>query len=91
MAQLPRVLVLRDLVLLILTTVIGAGIFLVPGTVLNQVHGHIPTALVAWLLGGILSLLGALTYGELSAMRPKAGGLYVYIRECFGPMPAFLF
>jgi APA family basic amino acid/polyamine antiporter len=42
-------------------------------------------------VGGILSLLGALTYGELSAMKPRAGGLYVYIRDCFGPFPAFLF
>jgi APA family basic amino acid/polyamine antiporter len=44
-----------------------------------------------WLVGGILSLLGALTYGELSAVNPKAGGLYVHIRDCFGPLPAFLF
>jgi len=39
----------------------------------------------------VLSLLGALTYGELSAMRPQAGGLYIYIRDCFGPLPAFLY
>jgi APA family basic amino acid/polyamine antiporter len=91
MTQLRRVLFLPDLVLLILTTVIGAGIFLVPGTVLSQVQGHLTVGLIAWLFGGILSLLGALTYGELSAMHPKAGGLYVYIRECFGPLPAFLF
>ena len=44
-----------------------------------------------WVVGGILSLLGALTYGELSAMNPAAGGLYVYIRDCFGRFPAFLF
>ena len=48
-------------------------------------------ALLAWVVGGVLSLLGALTYGELSAANPKAGGLYVFIRDCFGPFPAFLF
>ena len=70
---------------------IGSGIFLVPGAVLNQVHGYVPLALLAWVAGGLLSMLGALTYGELSAANPKAGGLYVYIRDCFGTFPAFLF
>jgi APA family basic amino acid/polyamine antiporter len=77
--------------LLIIAAVIGSGIFLVPGTVLSQVNGSIGAALIVWLLGGVLSLLGALTYGELSAANPKAGGLYVYIRDCFGPLLAFLF
>ena len=88
---LRRVLGLRDLVLLILGTVIGSGIFLVPGVVLKDVGNSLPLALSVWLLGGVLSLLGALTYGELSAMNPAAGGLYVYIRDCFGRFPAFLF
>jgi APA family basic amino acid/polyamine antiporter len=48
-------------------------------------------AIAVWLTGGLLSLLGALTYGELSALKPDAGGLYVYIRDCFGPFLAFLF
>jgi APA family basic amino acid/polyamine antiporter len=48
-------------------------------------------ALCGWLLGGVLSLLGALTYGELTALNPQAGGLYVYIRDCVGRFPAFLF
>jgi APA family basic amino acid/polyamine antiporter len=47
--------------------------------------------MIVWLTGGVLSLLGALTYGELSAMKPQAGGLYVYIRDCFGPFLGFLF
>ena len=72
-------------------TVIGSGIFLVPGAVLAQVHGHVPLALLAWIAGGALSLLGALTFGELSAANPKAGGIYVYLRDCFGAFPAFLF
>jgi APA family basic amino acid/polyamine antiporter len=71
--------------------VIGSGIFLVPGAVLRQVDGFVIPALLVWLVGGILSLLGALTYGELGAMKPAAGGLYVYIRDCFGRFPAFLF
>lgn len=88
---LRRVLRLHDLILLILGTVIGSGIFLVPGVVLREVGNSLPLALSVWLLGGVLSLLGALTYGELSAARPEAGGLYVYIRDCFGRFPAFLF
>lgn len=89
--QLRRILGMWDLVLMIVGTVIGSGIFLVPGTVLRAVGNSVPVALIVWLAGGILSLLGALTYGELSAMKPQAGGLYVYIRDCYGPFPAFLF
>lgn len=89
--QLRRILGLWDLVLMIIGTVIGSGIFLVPGPVLRAVGNSIPLGLSVWLAGGILSLLGAFTYGELSSMKPRAGGLYVYIRDCFGPFPAFLF
>ena len=76
---------------MIVGTVIGSGIFLVPGVVLRAVGNSVPVALMVWLVEEFLSLLGALTYGELSAMKPQAGGLYVYIRDCFGPFPAFLF
>src|SRR5437660_4176462 len=89
--KLRRVLRLPDLVLLIIGTVIGSGIFLVPGLVIKAVGNSLLVALSIWVVGGILSLLGALTYGELSAMNPAAGGLYVYIRDCFGRFPAFLF
>jgi basic amino acid/polyamine antiporter, APA family len=89
--KLRRVLRLPDLVFLIIGTVIGSGIFLVPGLVIKAVGNSLLVALSVWLVGGILSLLGALTYGELSAMNPAAGGLYVYIRDCFGRFPAFLF
>jgi APA family basic amino acid/polyamine antiporter len=82
---------LRDLVLLIVGTVIGSGIFLVPGLILKAVGNSVSIALSVWFLGGALSLLGALTYGELSAMNPEAGGLYIHIRDCFGRFPAFLF
>jgi basic amino acid/polyamine antiporter, APA family len=89
--HLPRILNMRDLVLLVIGTVIGSGIFLVPGAVLRPVHNSIAIAMTVWLTGGVLSLLGALTYGELSAMRPEAGGLYVFIRDTFGPLLAFLY
>ena len=91
MTNLPRTLGLRDLILLNVGSVIGSGIFLVPATVLRQVDGLIIPALLVWLVGGLLSLLGALTYAELGAMKPASGGLYVYIRDCFGRLPAFLF
>lgn len=91
MAQLLRTLRLRDLVLLIIGSVIGSGIFLVPGPILRQVNHSVGIASLVWIAGGVLSLLGALSYGELAAMRPEAGGLYVYIREGFGPLPAFLY
>jgi len=89
--QLRRILGMWDLILMIVGTVIGSGIFLVPGAVLRAVGNSVPMALTVWLTGGVLSLLGALTYGELSSMKPQAGGLYVYIRDCYGPFPAFLF
>ena len=72
-------------------TVIGSGIFLVPGGVLRQAGGHPGPALLVWVVGGVLSLLGALAYGELGAMNPAAGGLYVYLRDAFGPLTAFLY
>jgi APA family basic amino acid/polyamine antiporter len=89
--SLDRTLSLKDLVFIVIGTVIGSGIFLVPGAVLRQSDGGVGLALLVWFVAGILSLLGALTYGEMGAMRPDAGGLYVYIRDAFGPMPAFLY
>lgn len=90
-ATLNRTLTFRDLTYLVVGAVIGSGIFIVPGSVYRQVDGSVVLALLVWLTGGILSLLGALTYGELSAMNPQAGGLYIYIRDCFGRLAAFLF
>jgi APA family basic amino acid/polyamine antiporter len=89
--ELARTLTKNDLVLLLVGAVIGSGIFLVPGGVLQQSGGHIGLALTVWTVGGLLSLLGALTYGELGAMNPAAGGIYVYIRDAFGRLPAFLY
>lgn len=91
MSELRRTLRQVDLTLLLVGTVIGSGIFLVPGSVLANSGGHVGLALIVWLLGGVLSLVGALTYGELGAMNPEAGGIYVYIRDAFGRLPAFLY
>src|SRR5829696_6269603 len=91
MTKLARTLGFRDLLFIVIGGVIGSGIFLSPGSVLSQVNGGVAPALMVWLIGGLLSLLGALTYGELSATNPAAGGLYVFIRDAFGRFPAFLF
>ena len=89
--ELERVLALRELILIVVGTVIGSGIFIVPATTLQQTSGLIGPALLVWSIAGVLTLLGALTYGELGAMNPQAGGLYVYIRDAFGRLPAFLY
>ena len=88
---LRRTLGFTDLLLLTLGTVIGSVIFIVPGVVLKQTQGHLGVALLVWIVGGVVSFLGALTYAELGAMTPEAGGLYAYIRDAFGPLPAFLY
>lgn len=88
--DLARTLDLKDLVLVVIGTVIGSGIWLVPGAVLRNTAGDPGLALVVWLVGGVFSLLGALTFAELGAMYPESGGSYTYVREAFGPLPAFL-
>ena len=90
MQPLRRLLGVTDLTLIAMGTVIGSGIYLVPAVVLRQTGASGPAMLV-WLLAGVLSLLGALTYAEMGAMKPEAGGLYVYVRDTFGPLPAFLY
>jgi APA family basic amino acid/polyamine antiporter len=82
---------LRDLVFIGIGAVIGSGIFIVPASVLRSVGGSVSAALSVWVIGGILSILGALSYGELGASRPEAGGLYVYLRENFGKHTAFVY
>src|SRR5713101_9755938 len=89
--ELTRSLRERDLLLLFVGSVIGSGIFLTPGLILRQVGGSVGLSLLVWLAGGVLSLLGALTYAELAAANPEAGGLYCYIRDAFGRMSAFLY
>ncbi len=91
MSQLSRTLRPRDLLLLFIGSVIGSGIFLTPGLILRQLNGSVGASSLVWIVGGILSLLGALTYAELSAANPEAGGLYCFIRDGFGRIPAFLY
>ena len=74
----------------IVGSVIGSGIFLVPARIAQQLPAIGPI-LIAWIVGGLFSLAGALTLAELAARLPHAGGAYVYLREAYGPLPAFLF
>ena len=90
MTSLRRTLGTWDLTLLVIGNVIGSGIFIVPSTVLRQ-SGSVQVALAVWVVGGILSLFGALAYAELGAMDEGSGGLYAYVRDAFGQFPAFLF
>lgn len=90
MNELKRTLSLRDLIFIVVGTTIGSGIFLTPGNVLRSA-GSGGVALSVWAIGGVLSLLGALTFAELGAAKPDAGGLYVYLRDAFGTALAFLF
>ncbi len=87
--ELPRVLTLRDATMLVVSSVIGVGIFLTPGDVAKQ----FPSAswfFFAWILGGALALAGALANAELGAMFPKAGGNYVYLTTAYHPMAGFM-
>src|SRR5712692_1667378 len=69
-------------------TIIGSGIFLVPAEMMQAV-GSAKLVYLAWVVGGLLSFFGALTYAELGAMKPQAGGEYVYVRDGYGPLAAF--
>ena len=89
--ELRRSLGFTDLMLITIGTVIGSGIYLVPSIVLRQTGGNSVLAFAVWAVAGVLSLLGALTYAELGGMKPEAGGLYAYLRDAFGPLPAFLY
>lgn len=75
--------------MLVIGGIIGSGIFLNPAIVAQRVHTPALT-LGVWLLGGGVALIGAFVYGELGQRIPKAGGSYVYLRDAFGPLPAFL-
>lgn len=85
-----RELRLRDATAIVAGTIIGSGIFLVPGNIANQLSSFAAVILV-WLTGGLLSLFGALALGELGAAFPKAGGLYVYLRQAYGRTTGFLY
>ncbi|HUA15464.1 MAG TPA: amino acid permease [Verrucomicrobiae bacterium] len=74
----------------VIGTIIGSGIFLVP-TEMMQAVGSARLVYLAWIVGGLLSFFGALTYAELGAMKPQAGGEYVYVRDAYGPLAGFLY
>ena len=88
--ELPRTLSLWNAITIVVGLVIGSGIFLTTGSIAAQLPD--PTWILAvWAVGGLLTLTGALTFAELAAAMPWAGGQYVYLRESYGPLSAFLF
>ena len=89
-AGLPRVLGIWDVIAIVVGGVIGSGIFLVPRSIAAAVESPI-LVLGVWVVGGVLSFFGALTFAELGAAMPEAGGMYVFLREAYGPLLSFLF
>src|SRR5881397_1143666 len=89
MDQLPRKLGLIDASLIVIGIVIGSGIFLLPNLIARALPS-VPGIIAIWIGTGVLSFFGALAYAELGAMMPATGGQYVYLREAFGPLCAFV-
>ena len=89
-ADLPRVLGASQATAIVVGTIIGSGIFLVPSEMMRDA-GSSALVYLAWIVGGLLSLFGAMTYAELGAMLPYAGGEYVYLRGAYGDTTAFLY
>jgi APA family basic amino acid/polyamine antiporter len=87
---LPRVLGFWDIVGIVIGGVIGSGIFIVPASIAAGVQYPL-LILTVWIVGGILCFCGALAFAELGAAFPHAGGMYVFLREAYGPLIAFLF
>src|SRR6201982_1977616 len=81
---------LLDSTMIVAGSMIGSGIFIVSGEISKQV-GSPGWLLVVWIVTGLLTVVGALSYGELAAMMPKAGGQYVYLREAFSPLWGLLY
>src|SRR5262245_27157223 len=81
---------LLDSTMIVAGSMIGSGIFIVSGGISKQV-GAPGWLLVVWIVTGLLTVIGALSYGELAAMMPKAGGQYIYLREAFSPLWGFLY
>jgi basic amino acid/polyamine antiporter, APA family len=79
-----------DSAMIVIGTMIGSGIFIVPAEMARLI-GSSGWLLVAWLIAGVLTIAAAVSYGELASMMPEAGGMYVYLREAFGPIWGFLY
>src|SRR6185295_5265322 len=88
--ELKRDLGLWAAVAIVVGTVIGSGIFLVPKTMILAV-GSTPMVFFVWIFAGVLTMAGALTYAELSSAMPRVGGEYVYLREAYGPFWAYIY
>jgi len=88
--ELKRELGIWSAAAIVVGTVIGSGIFLVPNTMVKNVGSPVMVFAV-WIFGGMLSLFGALSYAELAAALPRAGGEYVYLREAYGPLWGFIY
>jgi len=86
----PRSVGLLSAVAVSIGITIGSGIFRVPATVAGLLHDP-GSVILCWVLGGVMALCGALTFAELAAALPRSGGMFAYILEGFGPVPAFLF
>jgi APA family basic amino acid/polyamine antiporter len=90
MTGFKRSLTLLDAVMLVSGSMIGSGIFIVSADMMRKL-GSPAWMLTAWVVAGVMTVLAALSYGELAAMMPKAGGQYVYIQRAFGKLPAFMY
>src|SRR5437868_1271366 len=90
MPELARRLGAFDATMIVMGGIIGSGIFMNPRVVAQQVHTA-PLILGAWLVGGLIALLGAFVYAELAALRPNVGGQYAYLRDAYHPSVAFLY
>src|SRR5438046_9741827 len=88
--EFSRGLGLFDSTMLVVGGMIGSGIFIVSAEMSRQI-GSPGWLLVAWAVAGALTIAGALSYGELAGMMPQAGGMYVYLREAYGPLWGFLY
>jgi APA family basic amino acid/polyamine antiporter len=88
--ELLRALGVSHATAIVVGTIIGSGIFLVPAEMMRAV-GSAKLVYLAWIVGAVLSFFGALTYAELGAMKPEAGGDYVYVRDGYGPLAGFLY
>ena len=88
--EFARGLSLFDSIMVVVGAMIGSGIFIVPAEMARHI-GSAGWLLVAWGVAGLLTISGALCYGELSAMMPQAGGMYVYLREAYSPLYGFLY
>src|SRR5690349_5944508 len=85
-----KAMTLTDATMLVAGSMIGSGIFIVSAS-MSRALGSPFWLLLAWVVTGVITLLGALSYGELAAMFPRAGGQYVFLRESMGPLMGFLY